>query len=353
MFRWAVFAVWVVLSWVAPAAAAGAMGWSSVWGSGSAFVALLIPIPVADGVLHVPSFVLVSAALLTQPWSWRIAGLARGILLGGALAGLVMLVDVTELYMATTSDAVLRQVPWQQNPLALCVLTDCVIAQFFLGAFGGRGPITTREWSASLAIVVALPVLCAAAWLQADSRMRQPLTLVGTQPGPERTDDSYIFHSRLPMDSDALRKAGEQAARERDPRRSLYSEDVALLFFDSLEAARWMRLDETKRTLCIYEDGTPMAWHRGRADCFTQHESFSDRVSKAFEARDRSLPVDVSAFLARRDACAGRKQLVAEAGAHDGNDEMRTCTSLEALRQETLAKHGGDARVAALLAAVK
>lgn len=353
MIRWTIFAFWVVLAWVAPAAAASAMGWSSVWGSGSTFVALLIPIPVADGVLHVPSFVLVSAALLTQPWARSIAGLARGILLGGALAGLVMLVDVTELYAAATSDAMLRQVPWQQNPLALCVLTDCVIAQFFIGSFGGRGPITRREWCASLVIAVAMPVFCAAAWVQTDSRMRQPLTLVGTQPGPERANDSYIFHSRLPMDSDALREAGEKAAQDRDPRRSLYSEEVALLFFDSLEAARSMRLDAAKRTLCIYEDGTPMAWHMGRADCFTQHESFSDRVSKAFEARDRSLPVDVSAFLARRDACVDRNALVAEAGAHGGNDEKRTCESLETLRQETLARHGRDARVAALLAEVK
>ncbi|MEQ8204630.1 MAG: hypothetical protein RIA65_00525, partial [Woeseia sp.] len=53
----------LILAWITPAAIAGAMGWSGIWGTGSAFAEYLIPVPVAGGVFHVPSFV-VAAGLI-------------------------------------------------------------------------------------------------------------------------------------------------------------------------------------------------------------------------------------------------------------------------------------------------
>jgi len=48
--------VFGILAWMAPPLVAGALGWRGVWGSGSALVDYMIPVPVAGGVLHVPSF---------------------------------------------------------------------------------------------------------------------------------------------------------------------------------------------------------------------------------------------------------------------------------------------------------
>ncbi len=46
------------------ALAADALGWRGVWGSGPALVDYLIPITVAGGALHVPSFVVMLVLVL-------------------------------------------------------------------------------------------------------------------------------------------------------------------------------------------------------------------------------------------------------------------------------------------------
>ncbi|ANO52315.1 hypothetical protein BA177_14985 [Woeseia oceani] len=54
----------LILAWITPAAIAGAKGWSGIWGTGSAFAEYLIPVPVAGGVFHVPSFVIAAGVIL-------------------------------------------------------------------------------------------------------------------------------------------------------------------------------------------------------------------------------------------------------------------------------------------------
>ncbi len=350
MSRRMLFALWGVIAWFAPAAIAGALGWHGIWGSGSAFVDLLIPIPVAGGVLHIPSFIVVSLILVSQPWSSRIAGYVRGVLFAGALIGVAILLDLNKLQLAAATDAALARWPWQENPVGLCVLTDCLIAQVFLGAFRGRGPDGAKEWSVSLLLAIVVPVLYAAGSSQADPRQREPFMYTRSMHGPGRTDEAMLFYSRLPIGTEEFRQAARPLIRDRDPRRALNVEDAALLFFDSLDAAQQARLDEVRQTLCLYEDGTPMAWFQGHADCFAGHESFSDRMAKTLEAQDKSLPIDVRVHLARRDACSGRRPLVMEPGMYDDNDETRACRQIDAGRKEVLAKHGADPRVAALLA---
>ena len=350
MNRRALFLLWGVIAWIAPAAIAGMLGWRGIWGSGSAFVDFLIPIPVAGGVLHIPSFVVVSLILVSQPWSGRIGGYARGVLLAGALVGVAILLDLNKLQLAASTDAALGRWPWQENPVGLFVLTDCLIAQPFLGAFRGRSPDGAKEWSVSLLLAIVVPALYAAASLQADPRQHQPFIYTRSVPGPGRTDETMLFYSRLPIGTEAFREAVRPLIMERDPRRGVNVEDAALLFFDSLEAAQQSRLDDARQTICLYEDGTPTAWHPGYADCFAGHESFSDRMAKTLAAQDTSLHVDVRVHLARRDACAGRKPLVMEPGIHDDNDETRACRQIEAGRKEVLARHGADPRAAALLA---
>lgn len=350
MSRRALFLLWGATAWLAPAAIAGALGWRGIWGSGNAFVDLLIPIPVAGGVLHLPSFITVSLILVSQPWPGRLAGCVRGVLLAGALVGVAILLDLNKLQLAATTDATLGRWPWEENPVGLCVLTDCLIAQVFLGAFRGRGPDGATEWSVSLLLAIVVPVLYTAWSLQADPRQRLPFVYAGSVHGPGRTDETILFYSRLPIGTEAFREAAGPLIEEWDPRRGVNVEDAALLFFDSLEAARQLRVDAARQTLCLYEDGTPMTWYPGHEDCFGDHESFSDRMARTLEVQDKSLPIDVRVHLARRDACAGRKPLVMGPGIHDDNSETRACRDVDAERKAVLAKHGADPRVAALLA---
>lgn len=122
--------LWIVVAWPVPALFAGALGWRGVWGSDSAFVDYLIPVPVAGGAFHTVTLLATTACLLLQRQvPPALAGLARGVLLGIALAAGTFLFDV-------------QGGRWRlsENPLALFVFSDALLAQLFLAAFGGRSP---------------------------------------------------------------------------------------------------------------------------------------------------------------------------------------------------------------------
>lgn len=44
-------------------------------------------------------------------------------------------------------------------------------------------------------------------------------------------------------------------------------------------------------TLCLYEDGTPATWHAWRADCFSAHENFRERLQRLYGQLPAELPV--------------------------------------------------------------
>lgn len=350
MLRKSIFIVWLILAWFTPAAIAGALGWSSIWGSGSVFADFLIPMPVAGGVLHVPSFIGVSALLFTQPWAGRVAGYARGLLLVGALVGVATLLDLNKLQLAASTPMLGGSI-WQQQPLGLFILTDCVIAQLFMGSLGGRWPQGTREWALSLAAAVAVPLAYAAVSLQADPRQRDSFVYTGVRQSEQRSDESVFYYSKLPLGTDAFREAAAPVLARHDPRSSLNAEDIAIHFFDSMAAAQAYNQAAARYTVCLYQDGTPTTWNPGSVDCFAGHESFSERFEKASRSQNPQLPQDVRSWLGRRDACAGRKPMTAPPGVHLDNLEMRLCdpASAERARQELLKKFEADAHAVAAL----
>lgn len=301
------FALWLALAWPAPALIAGALGWKGVWGSGSALGDYLMPIPVAGGALHAMTLIGMSALLLSQKaWPAPLLGLMRGALLGLALCGLALLLDLTALHQAATTDAALRRLPWQENPLGLFLLTDALIAQFFVGAFDGRSPAGAREWGLSLAAAIALPALAASALVTQDPRFGKTFLYQGSRPGPARGDEAVIVYTAMPTASPSFRAQAEALAAQWHPAKSVNSEATAVHFLTSLQAARLQDTKQAALTYCMYEDGTPAQWLAGAGDCFSQHESFSERLARFYEAQDRQLPVQDRQRLARQQACEGR-----------------------------------------------
>ena len=298
------FLLWLALAWPTPALFAGALGWKGVWGSGSALADYLIPLPVAGGALHAMTFAAVSALLLSQKsWHARLQGLARGVLLGLALCGLALLLDLPAIHQAAGTDATLGRLPWQKNPLGLFLLTDSLIAQLFVGAFNGRSPAGAREWGESLAAAVLLPALAAAALVAQDARTGKSFVLQGARPGPQRGDEELIVYSTLPVSSPAFRAQAEAFAAQWHPAKSVNSEDTAVYFLSSLQAARLRDPKQAQLTYCMYEDGTPARWLSGAGDCFSQHESFSERLARFLDAQDRRLPMPERLRLASEQAC--------------------------------------------------
>jgi hypothetical protein len=300
------FLLWLALAWPTPALIAGALGWKGVWGAGSALGDYLIPIPVAGGVLHAATFIGVSALLLSQKaWPAPLRGLARGALLGLSLCGLALLLDLSAIHQAATTDALLRRLPWQENPLGLFLLTDSLIAQLFVGAFEGRSPAGAREWGLSLAAAVLLPALASAALVTQDPRHGKAFVYQGSRPGPARGDEAIIVPTTMPVASPSFRAQAEALAAQWHPAKNVNTEDTAVHFLASLQGARLQDTKQAVLTYCMYEDGTPARWQSGEGDCFSQHESFSERLARFQEAQDRQLPMQDRQRLARQQACEG------------------------------------------------
>lgn len=350
MYRKSVFFVWAAVAWITPAAIASALGWSSIWGSGSVFADFLIPIPVAGGVLHLPSFIVVSTLLFTQPWTGRLGGQVPGLLLMGALVGVATLLDLNKLQLAASTET-LGGSFWQQQPLGLFILTDSLLAQLFVRSLGGRWPLGNREWAASLAVVLVIPLAYAAVALKTDRRQQDPFVYAGAREGDQRGDELAFYYSKLPLGSDGFRQAAAAVLARHDPRNNLNAEDIVIYFFDSLAPAQTFSKSGAQFTVCLYQDGTPTAWSPGSVDCFSGHESFSERFEKASSAQNASLPQDVKSWLGRRDACAGRKPLTAPPGTFMDNKEVRLCDPVrtEQSRAELLRKFEGDANALAQL----
>jgi hypothetical protein len=286
------FFLWLLLAWPTPALIAGALGWKGVWGSGSALVDYLIPIPVAGGVFHAMSFIAISVLLVSTPrWPGALRGLPHAVLFGISLVGAFLVFDLERRQLV-------------QNPVGLFLLTDSLIAQLFVPAFGGRGPQNAKEWALGALAIVLLPGLAAAGLHRMDPRTGQQFVYVNSKPGQARGDNAYFVHSRLKVFGPEFKPAAEAYAQQWHPRHNINNEDIAVHFFASLPAAQIGNEHEASLTYCMYQDGTPSRWDAGKGDCF-DHETVTERAQKLFEAQPKSLPVDERVRLAREQACAG------------------------------------------------
>ncbi|MBL8383809.1 MAG: hypothetical protein JNM90_12070 [Burkholderiales bacterium] len=299
--------IWSLLAWPLPAVLAGALGWRGIWGSGSAFVDYLIPLPVAGGALHVPSFVLAGVAVAMLPAAGSAAAARlRALLAGTALAGVLLLLDLGELGLAAATGATPAGSLWQQNPLGLFLACDAATALVCAALAPQRPWLRADAASAALALApLALPLGLV---LGASGTGAAADFLPGaSRDGAVRGDAIALVFTRLDTQAPDFRARAEAWAAPLHPRLSVNSEDVAILFTRDLDAARRFEADRAAATLCLYEDGTPARWLAGsRADdCFDGHVSFSERLAAAYAARPDGEPAELRTYAARAAVCVG------------------------------------------------
>jgi len=294
--------LWAVGAWVTPALVAGALGWKGVWGATSALGDYLVPVPVAGGVLHVPSFA--AAVLAVRLWPYlppRLVSLARGACLGAALVGLAMLVDLEDVFLAVTTDVPWRGVPWEKNALGLFWLTDSL---WLLAPALARPSLRTLALPA-LAVALALPCAYAVFRIRTGEKLSRPFVMGRRGATPNRWESIQYVYTRLRPGAPGFRAAVLQFVEEYGLTPGVNSEEVAIHFTDSLGTARGAGKEAVLTTLCLYEDGTPERWEPGEGDCFGGHVSFGERLAELASRFPRSIPSDVRDHLLRRDLCAG------------------------------------------------
>lgn len=284
--------IWALLAWPLPALVAGAAGWHGVWGSGSALVDYLIPIPVAGGVLHVPSFLLGAVAVAQAPhWSATALSRARVLALCVALAGGFFLFDLPGGRV-------------HENPLALFLLSDGVLALLVLSLLGGQLGFRREPLSVGVALVLG-PVLGLAALMA--------LLAPGApdfEPGLSSTDSTgttrrQFVHTTKGPDGERFRaQALAWAERDQHPWLGKDVEEVSLFFTARAAAAVTGHEGDVFVTLCLYEDGTPPRWLDGVGLCSRDHLSFDERVRRAARRLPDTVPRDEAMARGLRQACA-------------------------------------------------
>ena len=332
--------LWILIAWPLPALVAGALGWSSIWGSGSALGDYLIPIPVAGGALHVPSFVLCGLVVWNMPSrSARAAGRLRALLIGAALAGLLWLLKLDDILLALQTNSTLSGSPWQQNPLGLFVLSDALIALLFT-AGASAGPWLRLELASAL--LVLLPAVLPLGMAFKFSRAGEPFMLGDSRQGKERGDEIVMAFTSLDVNAPDFRTRAEAWSAFQHPRLSINSDDVAILFTRNLDAARRFETSKAVMTLCLFEDGTPPQWMPGSGadECFDNHVSFSEKFARSYAARPAGEALDLKDYMARKAVCVG-VATIPPSGDTGGIElsGMRICSRLPEAREKLLLKY--------------
>lgn len=330
--------LWVLLAWPLPALVAGALGWQGIWGSGSALVDYLIPLPVAGGVLHIPSFALATALVLLLPRaSPMAAGHMRSALVGMVVAGVLWLLNLTDILQALRDGAPLPHRLWQDKPVGLFLASDGLMA---LLLFNQRSALTLGPtWRPGLLTILlavapsALPV--AMSWPH--SAHTPPFYIGQSRYGEAKGDETTMVFTRLPLtDPDFRAKAlawAQAPAHMRDPRWLTDTEDVAVMFTNRQEVADQFLTAQAQLTLCLYEDGTPPLWLEGSGDCFGPHESFGDRVQAAMAQRPHHEPPKLRHRHALVEVCSTLPPVSARPPPVDGSPDValtrtRMCASV-------------------------
>lgn len=277
------FILFGVLAWALPALFAGALGWSTVWGGGNALVDYLIPIPVATGVLHVPSFVLLMVLVVRGPQlSAKAAGRARAFAFGALLTGAVLLLPPPGWRLS-------------ENPLGLFLAVDSAAALLCLvGA--SRQPGLRLDAGVLLALLVVPALGAMVAWRTlglGDDFVSGSSTLSG---------DRALLSVEVEVRGDITRaemrrRAQAWAMTIHDPAMKMGPE-VAALRFRASEPAGAAAL------LCLYEDGTPSRWLSGGDDCLQGYTTFASRLAKHAAAQPPDAARELREHLAAQAACA-------------------------------------------------
>jgi len=299
------FILLAIAVWLTPAVLAAFIGWPGVWGSGSAFGDLLLPIPISGGILRLPSFLV--ALVILRAYSRlpsQTAALIRALCLAAALAGAVMLIDLERLQLALLTDYSGDALRLRRSYGGLSLLADGL----WCFAAGLRHAPLLRAWPA-LVVAVSLPAL----WLGNGLRVLPGATSDGQRivefraglhrPVDGRADRAmFVYTGYEPAAGGFRQRAAEYADRFR-PETSVNTEDVALHFTTELDATLRGMDAPIAATLCLYEDGTPDTWYDGDADCFSDHETLSDRLQRVVAALPDELPSAVRRYVVSRAMC--------------------------------------------------
>ena len=294
----------LLFAWVLPAVIAGALGWSGIWGGSSAFGDYLIPIPVAGGVLHVPSFiVLVIAVSAMDRLSHTKQNIVPAFAFAVFLAAMDLQADTTRLANWLFTDFTPSGSPLRfgKNPLYLFVACDA-FSLWLYSVLRGAWP-SFKWWLAACAPAVAI-VLAALAPVGTGS----PRFEIGGARNLDRSRAEHMVYTSSPFDEASYSAWYAERDYFAAPWHSPNYEHSAIYFSSSLDVVERRRFDALTdevvvATACLYEDDVSMQWHAGLYDCFAGRQSTEDVLRAIAETIDTDVEPRERYRLATEQLC--------------------------------------------------
>ncbi len=295
----------LVFAWITPAAIAGVLGWTGTWGTGSAFGDYLIPIPVAGGVFHVPSFLIAAGIILANRHSTgQLARYLPVLAFVVLTAALSLMIDFDRLnaWLFTNYDPSGSPLRLDSNPLLLFIASDA----FWVGAYalmrGFSSP--ARSWFAP-PLVPAVAIAISAV----DYHTSGPaFELGGVTSTGERGEEIHTVFTSASYDEAAFLDWTKQRGASVLPWQNVNTEHVAVLFSNDMQAIKWGRFDQldnsnTIATVCLYEEDQTTVPHPGYFDCFAERNTVEQEVAVLIERESTGLGRDIDDWYARLLLC--------------------------------------------------
>ena len=297
----------LVLAWITPAAIAGALGWSGIWGAGSAFGDFLVPIPVAGGVFHVPSFVIAAGIILasrksTGPLTPYLPVLAFSVL-AVALA-LMLEFDRLNAWFFTDYQPAGSPLRLDENPLLLFVASDAFWVGVYASMRGFSSP--ARAWFMVPVMPVAVVAISAFTYQSGGPVFK----VGGPMPTGVRGEEMIAVYTSASYDEAAFLEWVEQRHSRLHPWFDVNSEHVAIVFTNSMQAIKWGRFDPAESgsalaTICLYEEDRSIVPHRGYYDCFADRKTVEEELEALAVSESTGLGTDIDRWYARALLCDG------------------------------------------------
>ena len=221
---------------------ASALGWQGVWGSGSAMTNFLIPIPIAGGVLHVPTFVLGAVAILGLPnLSPTGTSRLRALIFGVAIAGVLWLLNLDQLFRALQNGKPFTRLRWQQNPLGLFFICDALLTLLFIAAALQRPWLRLEVLTLVLLLMPSLmPLQMAMPRTKTTEEKQLQFTAGASDRDKTRGNEWLMVYTPMDMNAPDFRQLAERWVEKpgstAHPRFHISTEDLAVMFTANRDA---------------------------------------------------------------------------------------------------------------------
>lgn len=297
--------LFLTLIWFIPAAVAGMLGWSGIWGTGMAFVEYLIPVPVAGGVFHLPG--LVVSFILLRLLNDETSNIHRWIAYAAFTIFVLVLslhVDFMRFYSWITTDYQPSGSPvrLESNALLLFTLTDAFFVWIYALIRGAPFDKTHLSLAAGVpAVAIALQV--------AVLKVSGPeFTFGGTAPSDNRAQQTQFVFTTAQYDEALLLAWLDEKNIVSSPWMNSNIEHQAIVFTSSMQLIKWRNFDEVNSsnaiaTVCSYEEGQSRSIHQGLYDCFAGKKTLQMKIDEIISESAIDLHVWVDDWYARTILC--------------------------------------------------